>query len=135
LLLLPALAPAHGLEVTVRPLPGGRLHVEAGYDDGTPAEGATATVSDALGERGRATLDARGVGELPEPAGRWRVVVDDGVGHRTAVDGYAERPALPRWPFAVAGVGLIAGWAGWRAARRRAAVFPAAGHPGGEPSP
>lgn len=123
-LLLAAPAFAHKLNVTATPVPPATLRVEAGYDDGTPADGATVVVTDESGaEVGRGVLDERGVCDLPRPVGRWAVTVDDGAGHRANIAGETG-PATTasrtnRW--AVAGVGffLIAGWVAWRRSARR----------------
>lgn len=110
----------HKLVLAVTPLADPpRLRVQAGYDDGTPADGATATVQDSAGvEAGRAALDANGVGELPLPKGRWAVTVDDGAGHRVMVSGENDIPVRPdgpnRWVMVAAGLALIGGWAIWR---------------------
>ncbi len=127
LLLLLTAAPAfgHKLNVTVTPVADPpRLRVEASYDDGTPADGATVTVRDAAGvEVGRTALDGQGVGELPWPAGGWTVAVDDGAGHRASVSGMDDQPATTagpnRWRMAAAGAVVIGGWAVWRRRSRR----------------
>ena len=127
LLLVLSAGPAfgHGLAVVVTPVPPDRLRVEAGYDDGTPADGATAVVTDRAGrEIGRGTLDERGVCEVACPPAGWVVTVDDGAGHRTSVSGEREvvasegdRPV--RWVAAVVGLAVIGGWVVWRMRSRR----------------
>lgn len=126
LILLGSAAPAfgHKLNVTATPVPPASLRVEAGYDDDTPAEGATVVVTDETGaEVGRGTADERGVCVVPRPAGRWAVAVDDGAGHRTSVSGEAQPASttggLGRWAAAGVGVSLVAGWAVWRRVARR----------------
>ena len=109
---------AHKLTATVTPLPPDRLRVVAGYDDGTPADGAVAVLRAGEVEVGRATLDANGTAELPQPVGDWLLVVDDGAGHRTTVKGSAgsavETGAPSRWVMTGLGLAVIVGWAVWR---------------------
>src|SRR5437763_663533 len=84
-LLAPGRADAHDLRATVK-LPGDAVVVEAAFDDETPADGATVTISDAAGNlvaQGKA--DEKGVCRLAKLApGKYTAVVES-VGHRDAV--------------------------------------------------
>lgn len=84
-LLLPGTAAAHDLKADVKPL-ADVVRVEAGYDDGTPAEGARVTVTDeAETVIASGVLDERGVWSFPTPGpGSYRVVVES-AGHRDEV--------------------------------------------------
>ena len=82
LLAVPAAASAHGIGVEAR-LKGDRVHVEAFFDDDTPAADAKVAVT---GEDGKAVAegkaDAKGLWSFPVPAaGKYRVLVDAGGGH------------------------------------------------------
>lgn len=121
-LILTGPALAHKLNVTVAPVPPDRLRVEAGYDDGTPADGATAVLTTPDGvEMGRGTLDDRGVCELARPAGGWVVTVDDGAGHRASArfDRRGNGGGPARWLLLAAGLLLIGAWVRWRRLSRR----------------
>jgi nickel transport protein len=80
----PARAHALGAECKVV---GGRVEVEAYYDDDTPARDAKVSVRDAAQKvivEGR--TDERGCWSFPQPAaGKYEVVVDAGAGHRATV--------------------------------------------------
>lgn len=117
LLIGPAVASAHRMDVAVVVGPGG-LTVTVRYEDETPADGATVTLSSgAVG-----TTDERGVCVLPRPAaGTYTLTAADGVGHRATLE-----VAVPesedeiatvatakrnRWLMALAGLALIGGGA------------------------
>jgi len=80
-LFVPGTAAAHDLKADVKPL-ADMVRVEAGYDDGTPAEGARVTVKDDTGTIvAEGVLDERGVWSFPKPGpGSYRVVVES-AGH------------------------------------------------------
>src|SRR5437868_981986 len=63
----------------------GRVHVEAFYDDDTPAANALVTVFDGNKETiAKGKTDAKGTWSFPcPPRGEYRVTVDAGDGHRT----------------------------------------------------
>ncbi len=94
-------AAAHALGAECR-LQGGRVELEAYYDDDTPARAAKVRVED--GARrvvAEGKTDAEGRWSFAQPApGRYRVLVDAGVGHRKEVD--VTIPAAPGDPVATA---------------------------------
>lgn len=77
-------APAHGLGAQCK-LRGGRVELEAYYDDDTPAARARVRILDVEGQVAvEGFTDAEGKWSFPRPQpGRYRVVVDAGAGHRT----------------------------------------------------
>ena len=86
LLAIPAVAKAHAIGAEAR-LKDGRVNVEAFYDDNTPAENAKVVVTDSEG-----TVVAEGKTDtsgkwsfLAPPAGKYKVAVDAGAGHRATV--------------------------------------------------
>jgi len=81
----PGTASAHDLIARVNPSVD-PIRVEAGYDDGTPAEAARATVTDADGNAiASGILDDKGMWSFPRPGpGRYEIVVEL-AGHRDAV--------------------------------------------------
>lgn len=109
----PALAAAHGIGVEAK-LKGDRVHVEAYFDDDTPAAEAKVAVT---GEDGKAVAegrtDAKGQWSFAAPAaGKYRVAVDAGGGHlaKTTVTIPARSPtaAPPRSEAVPPGVAAAA---------------------------
>lgn len=84
--IFPAMAFAHAIGAEAK-LTSGRVHVEAYFDDDSPAREARVTVTDAAKNtivQGR--TDAAGKWSFAAPApGNYVVVVDAGDGHRTEV--------------------------------------------------
>lgn len=132
----PVLAHSLGAECRLR---GGRVEVEAYYDDDTPAGGATVRVLDADKREvatGRTDAQGRWTFAVPPP-GAYTVIVDAGAGHRTTrkltipggaaaagpVSDGPPRAEFTRFPWAGlgVGVGVIAGLAalGYALARRK----------------
>lgn len=109
---------------------GEHLEVKARYDDGTLATGAKVAVFDVDGNLlAQATTDSGGLAMIPAPKlTRYRVVVDDGIGHRSqqwvgeAVPLAPEEPA--GFPWLKVGIGVAAivslSLAAWLALRRSA---------------
>jgi hypothetical protein len=119
LLLAPAVARAHKMEVEAK-TDGATVRVVAGYEGDEPAEGAKVTLTDAAGAvMTEGTTDAKGLCVLPRPrAGTYRLVVDDGAGHRAELalpvpESEAEVTARTerrsRWLMAALGLAAIAG--------------------------
>src|SRR5688572_19729541 len=83
--LSPSAARAHRMDVEVTD-DGRTLRVVVGYDDGTPAEGATVTLATAADDVVRtAATDEKGVCEFPRPpAGAYRVTARDDLGHKAS---------------------------------------------------
>lgn len=119
-LLSPMSAFAHKLEIVAK-LPADaptELRVEVGYDDGTPAEGATVTLTDRAGKPvAEGATDDKGVCVLERPkAGWYTLTADDGAGHRAVVRpkigdvGTTEPPpSRPAVPMTVVGLAVIVG--------------------------
>lgn len=122
LLILTAAGPAraHALGAECR-LRGGRVEVEAYYDDDTPAGGATVRVLDEHKEEvASGRTDAQGRWTFPAPPpGQYAVVVDAGAGHRTTrtltipggaaagtVSDGPPRAEFTRFPWGGLGIGL-----------------------------
>ena len=76
---------AHDLKAEVKPV-GDSIRVEAGFDDGMPAEGARGELVDSDGKTIVAgVLDEKGVWSFPKPGpGTYRIVVEQ-TGHRDTV--------------------------------------------------
>src|SRR5207237_711681 len=76
-------AAAHAIDAEAK-LKDGTVTVEAFYDDNTPAENATVTITDPGGKVvAEGKTDARGVWAFPAPPpGKYNMVVDAGAGHR-----------------------------------------------------
>ncbi|HET6574038.1 MAG TPA: SpaA isopeptide-forming pilin-related protein [Fimbriiglobus sp.] len=119
LLLAPAVAEAHKMEVEAR-TDGVTVRVVAGYEGDEPTEGATVTLTDAAGAVvAEGTTDAKGLCVLPRPkAGTYQLAVDDGAGHRAELalpvpESEAEVTARTerrnRWLMAAVGLAAIAG--------------------------
>ena len=96
-------ASAHALGAECK-LVGDRVALEAYYDDDSPADGARVRVEDGgkqVVTEGR--TDARGGWSMPRPGpGRYTVVVDAGVGHRTQLAFTIPAPQSTSTPDAVA---------------------------------
>jgi hypothetical protein len=111
-LLAPIPAQAHDLKAEVNPGVD-PIHVEAGFDDGTPAGGARVQVWNASEELVAAgTLDERGVWSFDRPGpGSYRIVVEL-AGHRDVVQLDVPEAATPvatsRWRLDK-GLGLAIG--------------------------
>jgi hypothetical protein len=95
----PAVAEAHALGAEAK-LKDGTVTVEAFYDDDTPAADAKVVVTDADGKvAAEGKTDKTGKWSFPAPpAGKYRVVVDAGAGHRATVSvtvPESPRPAPP----------------------------------------
>jgi hypothetical protein len=77
-------ADAHKLGAECK-LHGGRVHVEAYYDDNTPARDAHVGVADSAQQRiAEGRTDANGCWSFAAPSpGNYLVIVDAGAGHRT----------------------------------------------------
>jgi nickel transport protein len=87
--LSPSRAGAHALDLTVRVPPGGpEITVVAGFDDGTPAEGAEVVVTDAAGRVvARGKTDEKGVWKFAKPApGMYVATVEEARGHKNRVE-------------------------------------------------
>lgn len=80
-------AAAHALDAEAK-LKNGVVRVEAFFDDDTPAERASVTVTDAGGKViAEGKTDERGVWSFPAPPpGKYKMVVDAGAGHRKVKD-------------------------------------------------
>jgi hypothetical protein len=78
---------AHAHKMIVVPTVAEALRVKVGYEDKTPAEGATVTLKDEAGDVVvEGITDDTGVCVLPRPKpGRYTVIANDGAGHRTQV--------------------------------------------------
>lgn len=85
-LVIPAVADAHALGAEAK-LKDGRVTVEAFYDDDTPAADAKVVVTDPDGKVvAEGTTDKAGKWSFAAlPAGKYKVVVDAGAGHRATV--------------------------------------------------
>ncbi len=132
-LFLVSAAAAAGHGVVVAPVDGARAVVFR-YEDGTPLADAEANVygpgdAEAAWE-GFADMEGR-VAFVPDREGVWRVVVDDGLGHRAearievdAAGGIATAPTGRRaGPSAIAaGLGVLFGFFGLWALARAAAL-------------
>jgi nickel transport protein len=125
-LLVPAAALAHAMDFECR-LQGGKLWIEAYFEDDAPAQQALVRVLDAEQReaiRGKTDADGKWSCAAPPP-GRYRVIVDAGAGHRAehpitvpetnsseqrvSLGGArAEHTQFP-WLKAALGVGTIAG--------------------------
>ena len=120
LLVFSALGQAHGVRVESVPSAG----VVFRYDEGSPAAFADVTVwGPAAGEEPylRGTTDAAGTFAFcPSAQGRWKIRVDDGLGHAAETEivvgpegiahaGHSVPDRLGRW---LGGVGFIFGLAG-----------------------
>lgn len=102
----PRTAGAHDLRATVKLLPDA-IVVEAGFDDDTPAEGATIVIADSAGvELARGKTDARGVCRLSALAPGNYVATVESVGHRDEVS------------FEVAGAADVLEFTNWRLDKR-----------------
>ena len=132
----PQSAAAHDLKADVNPAIE-PIRVEAGYDDGTPADGARVTVTDAQGSTiagGR--CDERGVWHFAKPnPGCYRIVVEQ-AGHRDEVildvPEAAPPVAIGRWRLdknlgLAVGVAVLLGGTGFFMLVRRRRI--AAGSP------
>ena len=86
LLLVPAIASAHGLFAECK-IEADIVRVSAYFDDDTDATGAKVRVLDADKRvRAEGTTDEKGKWSFPRPtAGKYRVEVDAGAGHRHVV--------------------------------------------------
>jgi hypothetical protein len=94
-LLLPSGAAAHGLRADVTPT-ADPIRVEAGYDDGTPADDARVTVTAADGTVvASGKTDERGVWSFPKPGPGSYTVAVESAGHRDAVGLEVPEAALP----------------------------------------
>jgi hypothetical protein len=84
--LCPSAARAHKMELEVT-VAGGVVRAVAGYEDGTPSEGAAVTLASAAGAVvASGTTDEKGVCELPRPpAGRYTVTANDHAGHKVTL--------------------------------------------------
>jgi nickel transport protein len=80
---LPASAWAHALGVQCTPR-GDKVHVEAYFEDDTPAQKALVRVLDSAEEEvAKGYTDAKGLWSFDAPPpGRYQVIVDAGAGHR-----------------------------------------------------
>jgi nickel transport protein len=91
-------AAAHAIDAEAK-LKDGAVTVEAFYDDNTPAENATVTITDPGGKViAEGKTDARGVWSFAAPPpGKYNMVVDAGAGHRKTkelvIPAGAARPA------------------------------------------
>jgi nickel transport protein len=74
---------AHGIGVEAK-LKGSTVHIEAYFDDDTPASDATVTLTDSEGKTVvRGKTDGKGAWTFPAPtAGNYRVIVNAGDGHQ-----------------------------------------------------
>lgn len=140
----PSAASAHAMEVSAKvgPPHPNQVRVDAGYEYGDPADGATVTLTDAADtEIARGKTGADGACLLPRPkAGLYKVTVDDGAGHRESVlldvpasEGELAAAATAkrnRWLMAATGLAAIAGMTvlarKFLAAKPRPAEAPAA---------
>jgi hypothetical protein len=86
MLALPGAVWAHAIGAEAK-LKGGRVHLEAYYDDDTAADDAKVTVEGGgkVVAEGRTDEKGRWTFASP-PAGTYRVTVDAGVGHRTTIE-------------------------------------------------
>jgi nickel transport protein len=85
-LVIPAVAHAHALGAEAK-LKDGKVTVEAFYDDDTPATDAKVVVTDSDGKlvaEGKTDKVGKWSFSAP-PAGKYKVVVDAGAGHRATV--------------------------------------------------
>jgi uncharacterized GH25 family protein len=116
-LLAPASAAAHRIEVDARMLPDGRFHVEVFYSDGKPARKAEIIVRDLSGnEVARGAADADGVFEFLAPLGvELEVEARHEGGHRAvkkiksreAEKGSSESGKRGRIPYGKLAVGVV----------------------------
>jgi hypothetical protein len=119
--LLPGAAAAHRMDVTAT-ADATTVRVVVGYDDETPSEGATVTVTDAAGkEVATGTTDATGLWVFPRPpGGKYFVAANDHAGHKvpplllTIPESEAELASAAtekrnRWLMTAAGLAVIAG--------------------------
>jgi hypothetical protein len=85
LVALPPAASAHAIGAEAK-LKGGRVHLEAYYDDDTVADDARVKVegNGKVVAEGRTDVKGRWTFAAP-PAGKYRVTVDAGAGHRTTI--------------------------------------------------
>jgi hypothetical protein len=86
LLVTSSIAWAHALHAEAK-LENGRVVVLAKYDDGTFADNVKVTLIDAAGAqqpKGRTDKDGRCYFAIP-PVGKYEILVDGGVGHKTHV--------------------------------------------------
>lgn len=146
LLLLPEVAAAHGVSLSVT-ASGEAISGEARFADGSPMAEAVVelrrtdilpqTSSSAVASaRGRTDADGRFAFPTPRAPGEFRVTVDDGIGHRgestlqLSIDprNHAKTAAERRvWPWRewLSGLGYVLGLFGitsWWLARRQAAA-------------
>ncbi|MXY68296.1 MAG: DUF4198 domain-containing protein [Acidobacteriia bacterium] len=87
-LLLPAGSSAHGLTAELVPSQGA-VSVKCSYTNGDPAEAEVLvrSPSDANSYFAILRTDPSGVAHFePDVAGRWRLTVDDGLGHRASLE-------------------------------------------------
>lgn len=148
MLLLPGVAFAHGLRLSVT-LGNDAITGQATYADGAPLANATVELqpqgeraTDAAPARSRTDADGRFAFPSPRKPGEYRVVVDDGLGHRretsltlgaawpqpaaqapTAAPAVTieDRYAHAGWPQWLSGLGYLLGvfgLASWWASRR-----------------
>ena len=125
-LLVPAAVQAHGMVAELR-ASAPAVVVACFYAGGDPADAEVLVYSPA--EPGRIfqtqRTDIRGFASfVPDAAGTWRVVADDGMGHRTELEvaiaaGEEAQPAPRGTPWrtvvlALAVLGLVAAWWGLR---------------------
>ncbi len=85
---MPVVALAHGMEASVEPS-SRAVVVLCQYSSGEPADAEVLVYSPAEPARiyQRLRTDMRGRASfVPDTTGLWRVVLDDGLGHRTEVD-------------------------------------------------
>ncbi|MBX9678485.1 MAG: carboxypeptidase-like regulatory domain-containing protein [Gemmataceae bacterium] len=82
-LIAPALVFAHGLGADAK-VKDGKIHLEAYFNDDTPARDSRVEVTDDAGKKiAEGKTDEQGLWNFPlPPAGKYRVVVDAGEGHR-----------------------------------------------------
>ncbi len=113
---VPLLAQAHGLQAQLE-LQAPVVALRCVYTDGEPADAEVLVYSPAEPNRSyqRQRTDVHGRATfVPDASGEWRVVVDDGMGHRTqltvAVDdnGIARVPERDPWSGISGSLGLAA---------------------------
>lgn len=129
-LCLPALVFAHGLQIDMESS-SGAVVVRCVFTNGEPADAEVLVYSPTEPDRIFQMLrtDLRGFASfVPDAPGDWRVVADDGMGHRTFLDvpitelgvpvtaKGAMRSQLLRYLGAAALLALVAGWF-WRTRR------------------
>lgn len=132
-LCLPVLVLAHGMRIDMESS-AGAVVVRCVFTSGEPAEAEVLVYSPAEPDRIFQMLrtDLRGFASfVPDAPGDWRVVADDGMGHRTFLDvpitepgapagePDALRPLLLRYLGAAALLALVAAWL-WRTRRSTA---------------